>query len=442
MIININKKANLKIYIPINAERARRVMLRIIVALSALAVICGIVCLALYLQVTHVTVEVGGTLTAAEIAKNDDAVFGDDFSADCLNHAGVYRFTVTSGEKLLDVRLKVVDTKAPDVTVKDVYFAIGGPLPAAEDFIESVYEPDGFSGELLDDFPEMKSPGSYPMRVRYTDASGNKTKVFNVNMILIYDSVAPTVEVADDIFVYIGESVAYRSVISVSDNCIGEITLDVDDSLVNTDEEGDYEVTLTAIDAVGNKSAAHKLTVHVLIEEDVEEKLFDKVDSAIEQIVKEGMSREEICRAVYDYVRKRISYSPMTYRSDILLAAYNSLYVTGEGDCYSYFAAAKVFFDRLGIENLEVQRLSGYTDDTHYWNLVNIGDESAPLWYHFDCTEMRAEYDFGGCLLTDVQIDAFNKLRDGFYRYDKSKYPPVAEEIITPIPALEQYYGQ
>lgn len=441
-MIFLPKKADLKKRLPINRERIKRKTRYVIAILMFLAVVCGIICFLLNLQVTRVTVEAGDTVTASDIAKNENAVFGSEFDADCLNHAGVYRFTVISGDKTLNVRLKVKDTKAPDVKVKDVYIAIGGALPRPEDFIESVYEPDGFSGEFLSEMPEMKSPGNYPMKVRYTDVSGNKTKVFDVNMMLIYDSVAPTVETASDIFVYVGDSVAYRSVVSVSDNCIGEISISIDDRSVNISEEGEYEVSINAADSVGNKSKAVKLTVHVLREEDVEQKLLDKIESAANKIIKEDMSKEDMCRAVYEYVREKISYSPISYKSDISLAAYNALYVTGEGDCYSYFAAAKVFLNYLGIENLDVQRTSGYTADTHYWSLVNIGDESAPSWYHFDCTQLRAEYDHSGCLLTDIQVEAYNKVRDGFYRYDKSKYPPTSTKIITPTPAIEQYYGE
>lgn len=442
MEIYINKKKNKKIYLPVSVDGAKRATLCVIAVLAVAAIVLGIVCAVLYFRVRHVTVEVGDRLEASDILRDENAVFGSDFDPDCLNHAGVYFFTVSSGEKIVDVRLKVVDSHAPKVTVKDAYIAIGGPMPAAEDFIESVDEPDDFTGEIIGDFPVMKSPGKYPVKVRYTDASGNKTKIFDVNMVLIYDSVAPTVEAVSDIFVYVGEAIAYRSAIKTSDNCVGNIELLVDDSLVNTAEEGEYEARIVAVDAVGNKSVATKLNVHVLTRDDVRGELDEKIASAVDKIIDDEMTTEQKCRAVYDYIQKMIEYSPLTYRGDEVLSAYNALFVTGEGDCYSYFAAAKAFFDYLGIESLAVQRTEGYTADTHFWLLVNIGEEGEDRWYHFDATEMREEYAINSCLLTDAQIEAYGRMRPYFYEYEKQKFPAVEEEIITQNQNLNSYIGQ
>ena len=113
--------------------------------------------------------------------------------------------------------------------------------------------------------------------------------------------------------------------------------------------------------------------------------------------------------------------------------------MSGSGDCYSYFAAAKAFLEYLGIENMDIQRLPGYTTDTHYWSLVNIGTEGNPRWYHFDCTRLRAEYNHSGCLLTDSQVDAYNRVRANFYKYDRSEYPATDTRIITETPSLDDY---
>jgi transglutaminase-like putative cysteine protease len=259
-------------------------------------------------------------------------------------------------------------------------------------------------------------------------------------MVLIYDSVAPTVEAVSDIFVYVGEAIAYRSAIKTSDNCVGNVELLVDDSLVNTAEEGEYEARIVAVDAVGNKSVATKLNVHVLTRDDVRGELDEKIASAVDKIIDDEMTTEQKCRAVYDYVYNNISYVSTSDKTMWQRAAYDALFVSGSGDCYSYFAAAKAFLEYLGIENLDIQRTPGYTADTHYWSLVNIGSESEPRWYHFDCTRLRADYNHSGCLLTLKQTEAYNKVRDSFYRYDKKSYPEVATEIITPTPALEEYY--
>jgi hypothetical protein len=72
---------------------------------------------------------------------------------------------------------------------------------------------------------------------------------------------------------------------------------------------------------------------------------------------------------------------------------------------------------------------------------VNIAEEGEEArWYHYDSTRIHPDYDLGGCLMTDCQIEAYNHVREYFYAYDKSAYPPVCEEIITPTPGLEPYY--
>ena len=437
MEIYISKKANLKIYLPIDANTAKAVMRKVIAFLTVLAVISGIVCLTLSLQITTVHVEIGDRLSAEDIA-GDGATFDEDFDPSFFEGTGVYHFGVILRDgKRKEVRLTVKDTKAPSLEIRDVYYAIGGDLPTPKDFAVNVYEPNKFEGEFIGDLPSPRSPGKYQAKVRYFDAAGNKTKIYNVNMNLIYDSVAPTLNVAQDIFIYVGESISYRSAVTVSDNCVGEIKLIVDDSLVNTSEVGEYEAKIVAEDSVGNKSVAASVTVHVMSIDDVKSDLKGKITNVVEKIIDENMTKEQQCRAIYEYIQRNVDYTAVGYKGDRDLAAYNALFVTGEGDCYAFCAAAKAFFDYLGIENMQVQRMSGYTADTHFWNIVNIGENGEDKWYHFDATPMRREYTINSCLLTDAQIEAYSKLRFGFYKYDKSAFPAVEKEIITPNSNLE-----
>ena len=167
-----------------------------------------------------------------------------------------------------------------------------------------------------------------------------------------------------------------------------------------------------------------------------------KIDALIDRMITKNMTKEQKCRTVYAFLQKNIDYSPISSQRELISAANDALFITGEGDCYSYFAAAKVIFDHLGIESLAVQREQGYTTDTHFWILVNIGDEGEERWYHFDATVMRQDYAINSCLLTDAQLEAYSRLRSGFYRYDKSKYPTVESEIITENANLDAHIGQ
>ena len=95
-----------------------------------------------------------------------------------------------------------------------------------------------------------------------------------------------------------------------------------------------------------------------------------------------------------------------------------------KGDCYTYYALSKAFFERLGIENRDLQRTPGLTKDTHYWLMVNIGGEDdAAKWYHFDATRLMEKIYDGG-ILTDAQVRYYSEnIRPNFYAYDAGNYP-------------------
>ena len=421
-------------------EKLQIILFYQIIVLFVLCLILGGICGVLSLQYKHIRIEAGSQLSASSIANDGGAVFGEDFDPQCVNHAGIYYFTVHSLDKDINVKLYVEDTKAPVVRVKDIKIALGGPFPVPEDFIDDIYEPDYYEGEYLTEIKEFKSLGSYDVKVRFIDASGNKTPAFDVKMQLIYDSAAPKITLDRELVTYVGEGISYADCVTLSDNCAGKITLEVDDSEVDLNEAGEYKAYLVAIDAVGNKSEALEVNVKVYSDELAEEELFSRIDDITDRIIESSMCTEEKCRAIYEYVQENISYTASSDKSSWQRAAYDALFVSGEGDCFSYFAAAKAFFEHLGIPNLDIERKRGFTPDTHFWSLVNIGDNDDELWYHFDATRLRAEYNHSGCLLTDKQTEAYNKVREYFYLYDKTKYPAVASDIITPTPELEKYY--
>ena len=421
-------------------EKIQTMLFYQIIALFALSLIFGCICAVNVLRYKNVTVEAGQYISAAAIAKDDGAVFGDDYDPDYVNHAGIYYFTVHTLKNDIDVKLHVKDTKAPIVKVKNIKIAVGGNNPSPFDFIDEIIEPDGYYGEFISEIPKFKTLGEYDVKVRYFDESGNKTEVFDVKMQLVYDSVAPEIKLDGDIITYVGEAVRYMQYVTLSDNCAGELSLEVDDSQLDLSCAGEYTVFLAATDAIGNKSESLKATVKVLDAEGIEDELFKKICEISKKIIRADMTKEEQCRAIYSYVQNNISYSSSSDKSSWQREAYSALFIKGEGDCFSYFSASKAFFEYLGIENLDVERMKGHTADTHFWSLVNIGNEESDIWYHFDATRLRAQYNHSGCLLTDKQTEAYSKLRDSFYLYDKENYPKVATKIITPTPSLEKYY--
>lgn len=386
------------------------------------------------------TLEAGKELPSAVIlTENPDAAYVAGFDENCVNKPGKYKISITDGEKDYILHLKVVDNTAPIVTPRHVYYAVGTSQPRAEDFIASIKEADEYTAYFVGDVPSLDAIGDYDVQFAVKDKSGNVSKTYTSLLSVIYDTEAPKFLKVPELSAYIGEAVAYRKGLEVLDNCGGEITVEVDSSGVDMTTPGDYMVTYYAVDSQGNASMAQTV-LHVYDSAVTEKMLYEQMDAVIARIITDSMTAEEKCRAVYEYVQGAISYVSDSDKSDMVRAAYDSLFVTGTGDCFNYHAATVLFMKRLGIPCLEIQRTEGASEGTHYWCMVNIGTEASPRWYHLDTTRLRADYNHSGCLLTDKQVGAYNRVRQGFYAYNKSAYPKSYDAIITPTPNLEAYY--
>jgi hypothetical protein len=329
-------------------------------------------------------------------------------------------------------------TEAPEF--RNLLWAINTVLPTAQDFVVSL--PDEATVKFAEEYV-FQSIGSYEIVLIVTDGRGKENQ-YTVNFELIDDKENPKISGATDISTYVGDGISYRSGVTVSDNCDGKIVLDIDSSAVDNMTEGVYPVTYTATDAAGNSSTV-EISVYVYRERVTLDDLFAMLDPIIASRIPTSGSAEMQAREVYTYVYNHIDYDSYSDKSDWVRAAYEGLR-TGKGDCYTYFALSKAFFERLGIQNMNIQRTSGIVDERHYWNFINIGTADSPRWYHFDACRLSG-IQHSGCLLTDLQVDAYtrqrvdeNGIKNYFYAYNKSDYPSSADQIITDTPTLEPYY--
>jgi len=315
---------------------------------------------------------------------------------------------------------------------KHLTWAVGASLPNAEDFFDAL--PQGSSVRFAGE-PSFSSLGNHTLTVIYTDADGEEHEI-PVSMTLAIDQIPPTISGAKDLSVCLGEGIAYRSGVSVSDDFDGPLTLEVDSSLVNASVAGNYPVIYTARDHAGNVSSV-SVTVWIYQEAVTEEMLWSRVDAIIDQYgMDEFVSKERRAREVFDYVYYGIAYDSTSDKTNWVRAAYEGL-KNGRGDCYTYFAVSKAFFVRLGLDTKDIKRTEGIVAERHYWNLVNIGSAEMPQWYHFDACRLSGT-SFRGCLLTDAQLAEYTAYRiaaDGtgnyFYAFDGSGLPTRATEVIT-----------
>ncbi len=326
----------------------------------------------------------------------------------------------------------------PDIDLKtrNLTWAVGAQLPSAGAYVVDL--PEGYTVRL-DQPPVFSSPGQYDLSLIVTDPKGKEINL-HATLSLVIDQTPPAILGAGDISAYLGEGIAYRAGVSVSDNCHNAVELTVDHSQVDPSREGIYPVHYTAVDAAGNKTVQ---TVQLyLYERRVgEDELYAMLDPIIERYIPTAGSLEMQVRAVYQYVYNNIGYSATSDKSNWIRAAYDGLR-TGNGDCFTYFALSKAFFERLGIANMDVTRTPGIVPERHYWNYVNIGTVEVPRWYHFDATRLQGG-TISTCLLTNAQVAAYTADRaydDGtkgyFYAYDSAGLPEGCDTVITPTPSI------
>lgn len=383
---------------------------------------------------------------ATEIIDRADAEYSYDVNAVDVTEVGDHEIYITYGTgKKLSVKVKVRDTEAPKGAVKRLSVHNGASLPTAEDFFDEIGEASSFTAKFADE-PKVSGLGNYKVSIILEDEHGNKRE-YDTTLSVINDTEKPRIEVDGEIIGYIGEGIAYRSAVRVVDNCFGT-HLEVDSSDVNTEKEGTYTVTYTATDAAGNKVMAI-VPVHIKGIRVTDEVLRPIIaDIAEREGMRSTMSKEELCKRIYAYVNDPtasakaanftyVGHSNDKERGDWRLEAYLTIQ-NGQGDCYSYFALSKAFFEYFGIENMDIEREKGHTSDTHFWNLVNIGSNASPRWYYFDATRFAGRFSLGGnngCLMTKAQLDSYkatsSKYDGVYYIHDTESLPTVKTEIIN-----------
>ena len=325
----------------------------------------------------------------------------------------------------------------PELEVKSLTWPVSVPLPTAEQFVFSL--PKGCSVRLAEQY-NISSLGTYSVPIILTDADGNEFN-YTASLTLVNDTTPPTINGLRDLVAYLGGTVSYFSGVTTADDCDAGVTLDVDTKNVNLKEIGVYDVVYRATDAAGNVTEFRR-TLSVYEQEITEEMLYERIDPILANIVSDNMSTKQKLRAIYDYVYENVSYVSTSDKSSWVRAAYNGI-VERSGDCFTYFALAKAMMERVGIENLDVERdpsVVAMVNERHYWSLVNIGTESDPKWYHFDSCHLNDISRPWGFLMTDEQLALYSNQRENkdgiagyFYSYNTLLYPPRATETITSV---------
>lgn len=249
---------------------------------------------------------------------------------------------------------------------------------------------------------------------------------------VIVDTQAPVIYGVVDQTHYQNETVDFLKGVTAVDDLDDAPTVTVDASALSQGHPGVYTVVYTATDAAGNTARA-TATVTVLAWKEGNytiDEVFAMVDKELASIWNEykitdaSTDREKVV-AIHKWARKYWFYNKDFDNSQYdlyqgaayMLNNYNS-------DCYGYFAATKLMFERLGFENIDVRKVKPYPEaNNHYWSLVSV--DGGKTYYHFDATPRIGGFD--GCLMTDAALDAYSLAHKKSHNRDMSLYPATPE---------------
>ncbi|MBE6649716.1 MAG: hypothetical protein E7613_00240 [Ruminococcaceae bacterium] len=312
------------------------------------------------------------------------------------------------------------DKEAPEIECAPVYNV---PVGKGID-VKSLPEiTDNAASEpklTLSEEPDTSIEGSYNVTFTVSDRSGNISEA-QCTVNVANDTTAPIIGVKQ-IIVFAGDTVSYKKQITVTDDFCGDIKLSIDSSKVNLNTVGEYTASFTATDISGNISNA-EVPVSVVERPSFEAETHRLADELLSELVTDDMTDLEKLYAIFVWINKNIYYTGTSDKSNYIVGAYDAL-TKRMGDCYNYYALARILIEHMGFEQMEVQR--DHPNTKHYWNLVYYNGG----WYHFDASPF-VRGNLRTFMMTDSEAETWDRTYYSIgHLFDKSLYPERATESV------------
>lgn len=393
---------------------------------------------------SELTLELGSSVSKGDILMNaeKDGDLLDQAALDALTTAavGTYPISATTADgKTGTCQVKVVDTVAPTLKVKDVTVYDGEPV-TLNDFVMSATDLAGPVTTKLLQQPNTLVAGTYPMTVEATDCNGNKTTA-DVTLTVLKDTTAPVFSGLKKLSTDPNQKPNYTAGVSAIDDRDGQVGYEYDDSRVDLTKSGTYTVIYTTRDKAGNQAREER---KVVVLSDTEAPKFsglkdmttdknEKPDYASGVIAKDNWdgvveftyddSKVNLSKAGTYYVtysakdkagnqataRRKVVVNHDQEDTDALVRdvasglssdpeairdyVRNSIKYSSDwgkpdpvwfgfknkkGNCYVHALCLQALLEAKGYET----KLIWVTDKSHYWNLIKLDG----TWKHIDAT--------------------------------------------------------
>ena len=369
---------------------------------------------------TPVTLEAGSPreLSPRDFVRDElqGLYFETDINAIDFNRADEYDILIIWMDSVGVTTLNIIDTTPPEAEPVAVEGWIGddfGPMDFVTDIVDYSDVTAAFSREP-GFAPDFTVEGTQEIKIILTDASGNSAEIVTA-LSLKRDTEPPVISGDIHKAVFLGDAVAYRRGVTVTDNRDESVELVVDSSAVNVHVAGVYPVYFSAADRAGNHTrVAGSLTVL-----DVDEaRVFEMADEILDRILNEDMTLQQKARRIFDWIRGSIGYVNTNDPNELLPSAYRAM-SRRSGDCFTFFAISQLLLERAGIPSIPVERVGGRS--RHYWQIIDVGAG----WHHFDSTPWHVPVDT--FMMTESRAQELARIYQnrGYYEYDRSLHPEV-----------------
>jgi len=196
----------------------------------------------------------------------------------------------------------------------------------------------------------------------------------------------------------------------------------VNSNTVDVETPGVYQIIYYTYDMWGNRTEE---IAHVTITDVDMEWVYAQVDTILAGITNDMDSQVEQARAVYNWMRRNMTYSATIGLVERYENAYQGLRHR-RGNCFVYYYTAEIMLTRLGIPNRRIDRYGGETN--HRWHLINPDDLG---WFHLDTgpQNLAVAGRFSTFMFTSSEAAEFTELiarvvgRKNSYTYDILLHP-------------------